>query len=135
MAERGLSTYETSQPWVCYHYGRTHDKWWPFWNSTRVLGRMCIVAECCVCGNRTPLWMRIPRWGEVPTPKGGRHLRRLEYLSEHLHPDRGHPISWARPLRNLAVFDKGLSLDLLAARLEADINESLDRGLKGAGDE
>ena len=124
----GMETFESSQPWVCYYYGRTHDRWWPLWNSTRLLGRACIIAECCVCGDRTPLWLRIPRWGSVPVPAGGRHAARARYLALHAHPDRGHPISWARPLRNLAVFDRGLDLDLLAARLEADLNGAAPEG-------
>ena len=33
------TTYEATRPWVTYTYGRTHDGWWPLWNSTRVLGR------------------------------------------------------------------------------------------------
>lgn len=120
-----LETYETDQPWVCYRYGRTHDKWWPLWSSTRVLGRAGIDAECCVCGDRTTLWLKMPRFGPVPKPKGGRHPARLRYLKAHLHPDQGHPISWARPLRNLAAFGpQGLNLDLLAARLEAELNAS-----------
>lgn len=117
----GMSTYETVQPWVMYHYGRTHDRWWPVWNSTRVLGRACIVAECAVCGDRTPLWFRIPRLG--PVPDAGRHPARVRYLAEHAHPDRGSPMSWAKPLANLAAHPGGLNLDALAMRLEADINE------------
>lgn len=122
MNRKGLSTYETTQPWVCYHYGRTHDGWWPLWNSTRMLGRACIVAECCVCGHKESLWMTIPRFGTVSKPESGRHPMREQFLAAHKHPDRGHPISWALPLRNLDVFSDGLDANLLAARLEADVN-------------
>ena len=118
-----MQTAQTDMPWIIYTYGRTHDLWWPFWSSTRVLGRSCIVCECCVCGDRTPLWMRIPRFGPVPEPEGGMHPQRRAYLKAHLHPGKGHPMSWAKPLRNLNVFSGGLPLDLLAARLEADINQ------------
>lgn len=117
----GMSTFETDQPWVLYHYGRTHDRWWPPWNSTRILGRACITAECIVCGHREAIWMRIPRLGTVPDR--GHHPARIRFLADHAHPDRGHPMSWAKPLANLAAHPGGLNLDLLGARLEADINE------------
>jgi hypothetical protein len=122
----GRDTYETTQPWVTYHYGLTHDKWWPFWNSTRVLGRFKIVMACMVCGDLTVCTLRIPRFGPVPEPATGRHPRRERYLVEHAHPDRGHPMSWAVPLRNMAAHRGGLNLDLLGARLEADLNEGSD---------
>jgi hypothetical protein len=118
-----LDTYETTQPWVTYHYGLTHDKWWPFWNSTRFLGRARMRLACMVCGNQTVVSLRIPRFGSVPEPEGGRHPERKRYLAEHAHPDRGHPMSWAVPLRNLAAHPGGMNLDLFAARLEADLNE------------
>lgn len=123
MSARGMSTCEQDQPWVLYHYGRTHDHWWPFWNSTRVLGRCCIDAECMVCGDRTALWMQIPRFGPVPEPEGGRHPLRVAYLAEHAHPDRGAPMSWARPLANMHALGGRLDLDALAMRIEADLNE------------
>jgi hypothetical protein len=118
-----MSTYETTQPWVLYHYGRTHDKWWPFWNSTRVLGRALIGMECMVCGKFGIARIQIPRFGRVPTPEAGRHPVRKAFLTEHAHPDRGAPMSWAVPLANLAAHPGGLNLDALAMRLEADINE------------
>jgi hypothetical protein len=71
VSEERMSTYETEQPWLCYHYGATHDKWWPFWNSTRVLGIFKINMECCVCGEYRMTRIKIPRFGEVPAPKGG----------------------------------------------------------------
>ena len=119
-----MQTYETTQPWVTYRYGRTVDNWWPFWKSTRVLGRACITAICCVCGDKTDLWMKMPRFGEVPEPPSGRHGLRERYLCEHVHPDRGNMMSWALPLRNPFAMG-GIDLDLLAARLEADINHPL----------
>lgn len=114
-------TYETTQPWVTYTYGLTHDRWWPLWNSTRVLGRARILTTCCVCGKREVASLRIPRFGPVPEPASGRHPARERFLAEHAHPDRGHPMSWALPLRNLAVHSGGLSLDLLGMRLEAEV--------------
>ena len=123
----GMSTYEHTQPWVCYHYGLTHDGWWPFWSSTRFLGRSKIRMECCVCGKQEIATVPIPRWGPVPLPVSGRHPLRERFLVEHAHPDRGAPMSWARPLRNPAVFGaEGMPLDALAMRLEADINEGRD---------
>jgi hypothetical protein len=118
------TTFEVTQPWVTYTFGLTHDRWWPFWNSTRVLGRSRIRCVCAVCGDNTVLSLRIPRWGPVPEPAGGRHPAREQYLAEHRHPDRGHPMSWAMPLLNPAAHPGGLNLDLLAARLEADLNET-----------
>jgi hypothetical protein len=118
-----LETYETTQPWVTYRYGRTVDTWWPWWKSTRVLGRGCIVAICCVCGDRHPIWFKIPRLGKVPD--NGKHPLREAYLRKHVHPDKGHMMSWALPLRNPFAMG-GLDFDLLAARLEADLNEGRD---------
>jgi hypothetical protein len=120
MSDKTMQTSETTQPWVVYTYGRTHDKLWPFWNSTRVLGRCCIICECAVCGDRLPLWMRIPRFG--PVIDKGHHPKRNEYLAAHRHPDRGSPMSWARPLLNPGAHRGGLNLDALAMRLETDLN-------------
>lgn len=117
------TTYETSQPWVVWTIGRTHDVWWPIWTSTRVLGRARVDATCMVCGRHEVLTMRIPRFGPVPEPPGGRHAVRQRFLYDHAHPDRGAPMSWALPLLNLAAHPGGLSLDGLAMRLEADIRE------------
>lgn len=119
----GMSTFESTQPWVLYHYGFTHDAWWPFWNSTRVLGVAKILMECAVCGETKVARLRIPRFGPVPQPKSGRHPVRERFLAEHRHPDRGAPMSWARPLANLAMHPGGLDVDALAMRLEADLNE------------
>ena len=121
-----METAEADQPWVIYVYGRTHDKWWPFWNSTRVLGIARIGLECMVCGTREVVTLRMPRFGAVPEPEGGRHEERLRFLAAHAHPDRGAPMSWAQPLRNLNAHQGGLNLDALAMRLEADLNERGD---------
>lgn len=120
-----METAESDMPWVIYTYGRTHDKWWPIWSSTRVIGRARIGLECCICGKREVVSLKMPRFGPVPEPAGGRHPERTRFLLAHVHKDRSHPIAWARPLRNLNVFNAvgGLDLDLLAARLEADLNE------------
>lgn len=119
-------TYEVTQPWVTYTFGLTHDRWWPLWNSTRVLGRARIQCTCCVCGQREVLSLRMPRFGKVPEPASGRHSERERFLADHAHPDRGAPMSWALPLRNLAAHPGGLHLEQLAMRLEADLNESGD---------
>lgn len=116
-------TCETTQSWCVYTYGATTDRWWPLWRSTRVLGYAKIRMECCVCGRFEWARLRMPRFGPVPKPKSGRHVRREQFLADHTHPDRGHPMSWARPLRNMGVFGGAFSPDLLAMRLQADINE------------
>lgn len=121
-------TYEISQPWIAYTYGLTHDRWWPFWRSTRVLGRARIRCTCMVCGEVEVLSLRIPRFGPVPQPASGRHPAREAFLAEHRHPDRGHPMSWALPLLNPGAHVGGLDVDLLAARLEADLNEGRKDG-------
>lgn len=118
------STYETTQPWVLYHYGRTHDGWWPLWNSTRILGYARIGMECAVCGVHEVIRLRIPRFGAVPEPAGGRHPARARFLAEHAHLDRGAPMSWAKPLLNPAAHPGGLDLGALAMRLEADMQQS-----------
>jgi len=120
-------TFETSQPWVVYTYGLTHDKWWPFWNSTRVLGRARILMTCAVCGVQKIARIPIPRWGKIPEPEGGKHVVRRAFLLAHEHPDRGHPMSWEMPLLNPEAHPGGMNLDLLGFRLEADINESLKK--------
>lgn len=115
------STYETTQPWVAYHYGLTVDTWWPLWRSTRVLGHCKIGMECAVCGAYEVAKLKIPRLGVVPKPASGRHPVRERFLAEHVHLDRGAPMSWAKPLLNPAVHPGGIDLDALAFRLEADL--------------
>ncbi len=129
MSATWKETCETTQPWVIYTYGRNHDGWWPIWTSTRLLGRARIGLECCVCGTTSVVSLRIPRFGAVPEPVSGRHPARERFLADHAHPDRGHPMSWVRPLRNGLVFGgAGLPLDLLAMRLEADVRKGQDGG-------
>lgn len=123
LADEGKDTYETTQPWVVYHYGLTHDRWWPLWNSTRVIGRARMELECAVCGERERVSLPIPRFGPVPEPKNGRHPVRQRFLADHAHPDRGAPMSWARPLLNPAAMSGGLDLDALSMRMEADLNQ------------
>lgn len=124
--KRWMETAEATRPWVIYTYGRTHDGWWPPWRSSRVLGYARIGLECCVCGHTEVVKLRIPRSGSVPKPKSGRHPDRERFLDEHAHPDRGHPMSWAKPMRNMAVFNEvgGLDLGLLAGRIEADVRDA-----------
>ncbi len=116
-------TYEATRPWVTYTFGLTHDRWWPLWTSTRVLGRARIRLTCCVCGTTEVVSLPMPRFGPVPEPKSGRHPERERFLAAHVHPDRGHPMSWALPLRNPAALG-GVDVELLAMRLEADLRES-----------
>jgi hypothetical protein len=107
-------TYETDAPWVTWTYLTTDRR-------TRITGRMRIKMTCCVCGKRETITIKVPRIGPVPTPPGGRHAERIRAIQRHLHPDKGHPMSWALPLRNPFGQPQGLDLNLLAARLEADL--------------
>lgn len=118
MNER-MSTYETTQPWVCYHYGLTHDLWWPFWSSTRVLGHAKITCECAVCGVSQVMKVRMPRFGKVIDR--GDHPMRSAFLKAHAHPDRGHPMSWAKPLLNPEAHDDGINLAALGRRIKNDL--------------
>jgi hypothetical protein len=120
---RGHSTYETTQPWVVYHYGLTHDRWWPLWTSTRIIGRARIVMECAVCGQCEIANLKIPRFGRVPEPATGRHPARERFLGAHAHPDRGAPMSWVKPLLNPGAHPGGIDLDALTMRLSADLND------------
>lgn len=101
MTVHSMSTYETTQPWVCYHYGLTHDLWWPPWSSTRVLGYAKIVCECAVCGQREIQKVKMPRFRKVVDR--GHHPARTAFLARHAHPDRGHPWEWEKPMLNPAV--------------------------------
>lgn len=112
--------YDTEQPWICWWF-LTHDLWWPPWRSTRVLGRSLVLIECSICGKSERLTLRMPRLGPVPIPKGGKHPERVRFMLAHLHPDKPHPMAWAKPLRNIAAHPGGLDLDLLKMRLEADL--------------
>jgi hypothetical protein len=109
-------TYETDAPWITWDWLSTD-------RETRITGRMRMRMTCCVCGKREIVRPRIPRWGPVPTPPGGVHPERIKAKERHAHPDRGHPMSWALPLRN-PFGTGGLDPDLMAMRLEADLRES-----------
>lgn len=119
---RWKSTYEVDQPWVVYHYGLTHDRWWPLKDSTRLLGKARIIMECAVCGIQEIATLPIPRFRKVVDE--GPHPVRVRFLGQHTHPDRGAPMSWKRPLLNPEAHAAGIDLDALAMRLEADLNES-----------
>ncbi len=107
--------YDLDQPWICWWF--LHADW-----VTRATGRSRVRMECAICGKQTVLSMRIPRFGPVPVPKGGKHVQRLRFMHTHVHPDQPHPMAWAKPLRNPDAFGLGgIPLDLLAMRLEADL--------------
>jgi hypothetical protein len=112
-------TYETDAPWVTWTWLSTD-------RETRFTGRMRMRLTCCVCGKREVIRPRIPRFGPVPEPPGGVHPERVAAKERHAHPDRGHPMSWALPLRNPLGQSGGLNLDLMAMRLEADLNQEGD---------
>lgn len=117
----GLSqSAESDMPWVVYTYGRIHDGWWPLWRSSRILGRAAVGCECAVCGKRRVIVVKLPRFGEVPVPAGGKHPERVRFLLDHIHKDRPHQMAWARPLLNMNASGP-LDLDMLAMRLEADL--------------
>jgi hypothetical protein len=116
-------TAEQDQPWIIYTFGRVHDGWWPFWRSSRIIGRMVVGAECMVCGKRKVLIAKLPRFGEVPDR--GKHPLRIRFCLDHIHKDKPHPAAWARPFMNLNAWpNKSLDLDMLAMRLEADLREA-----------
>lgn len=110
--------YDTDAPWVIWHFLSTDLR-------TRITGRSIIQMQCAVCGKRERLRFRIPRVGPVPLPKTGKHPVRLRFIRDHLHPDKGHPMSWAKPLLNPDAHRGGMDLNLLAMRLEADLNEAI----------
>jgi hypothetical protein len=116
--EEGAERYDTDQPWICWTFLTTDAR-------TRITGRSVIVMDCCVCGRKKKVSIRLPRFGPVPIPPGGRHAERIRFMLDHLHPDKPHPIAWAKPLRNTAAHPGGgIDLDLLAMRLEADLREA-----------
>lgn len=107
-----METYETTQPWVVYVYGRTHDLWWPPWSSTRVLGHMKIECQCCICGDSTVLKLKMPRFG--PIEDRGRHAARVAYLEKHRHPlQQTAPETWVWPLRNAAALRGDDFMDIM----------------------
>lgn len=108
--EEGAERYDTDQPWICWRFLSTDAR-------TRVTGRSVIRMDCCVCGAKETVRIRIPRFGPVPVPPGGRYAERVRFMLAHLHPDKGHPMSWEKPLRNPFAQRGGLDLELLAMRL------------------
>jgi len=106
--------YDTDQPWICWQFLSTDRR-------TRITGRSVILMDCCICGESKKVSIRLPRFGPVPVPPGGRHAERIRFMLAHLHPDKPHPMAWAKPLRNLAAHPGGINLGLLAMRLEADL--------------
>lgn len=111
-------TYEVEQPWVIYTYPYTDAEC----DRRGLLAH--VVMECIVCGD-TEDWT--VKAGEEPKPQvNGYAAERVDFLLTHRHPDRGSPMSWARPLRNVAAHPGGMDVDALAMRLEADINEAQD---------
>lgn len=111
---RSEGRYDTDQPWICWWFLSTD-------RETRLTGRSRVEISCCVCGKRETLRIKLPRFGTVPIPPGGRHAERLRFMLAHLHPDRGHQMSWAKPLMNPWP-NGGIDTELLAMRLQADLN-------------
>lgn len=112
----GTERYDTDAPWICWRFLSADAR-------TRITGRMVVDMDCCVCGKHRKLRLRIPRFGAIPDQ--GKHPARARFILDHLHPDKGHPMSWAKPMRNPFGQKGGLDLSLLAMRLEADLNEAL----------
>ena len=92
-----METYETNQKWITYRYGRTHDRWWPLWNSTRVLGFAKIDMTCAICGKRQIARISMPRLGQIVDR--GPHPQRTAFLEAHRHPNEANNrLTWAIPL-------------------------------------
>lgn len=111
----GAERYDTEQPWVCWRFLSTDAR-------TRITGRSKILMDCCVCGKKRLVTIRLPRFG--PVQDRGQHAERIRFKLDHLHPDKGHPMSWAKPLRNPFAQREGVNLELLAMRLEADLRKA-----------
>jgi hypothetical protein len=110
--------YDTDLPWVCWWFLSTD-------RETRFTGRCRVLMECAVCGERRRFRFPIPRFG--PIPDRGEHPVRTRFKLAHLHRDKPNPMAWARPLLNPAAHRKGIDLDLLAMRLEADLRARADQ--------
>lgn len=108
-------TFEVTQPWVTYHY--------PYTDRQATLRGLVAKVEmsCAVCGDREDWTVRIGR--RPKQDARGYAVERSAFLAAHAHPDRVHPMSWAQPLRNPAAHQDGIDADLLAMRLQADLNE------------
>lgn len=113
-------TYEVGQPWVTYHY--------PYDDRQATLRGLFALVEmsCLVCGG-TEEWK--VRWGQqrkIKHDHRGYAMERVKFLADHAHPDRGHPMSWAKPLGNVAAHEHGLDAGMLAMRIEADLLRAAD---------
>jgi hypothetical protein len=114
-----LETYEVDQPWVIYRYLTTDRR-------TRFTGVAKIQCECAVCGESRVLKLRIPRFGRIVDR--GKHPERIKFLLEHVHRgEKHHPMAWAKPLLNPAAHPGGIDLDLLAMRLQADLQADQEK--------
>lgn len=113
--DEGAERYDTDAPWICWRFLTTDAR-------TRITGRMVVLMDCCVCGETRKLRLKIPRVGDTTTQ--GKHPARAQFILDHLHPDKGHPMSWAKPLRNPFGISGSIDLDLLAMRLQADLQEA-----------
>lgn len=104
-------TYETDAPWVTWTWLSTD-------RETRITGRMRMRMECCICGAVEIVRPRIPRWGPVPIPEGGRHAVRVAAVERHHHTDRRNPILWRKPLRNLSALGNTSIESVIRTRLD-----------------
>lgn len=108
-----MRNYETEQPWIIYTY--------PYTDAVCAKkGLQAFVSmQCAVCGEQIH-WA--PKIGEeLPEYIDGRAPVRIDFCQLHIHPEKGHPMSWSMPLLNPAVHEEGIDLTLLTMRLEADI--------------
>lgn len=103
-----LETFEVGSPWITYHYLTTDRR-------TRVTGRSKILLACAICGHEETVTLRIPRFGPVPEPKGGRHETRVAFVRGHQHTaeDRRDRRRWVKPLRNVAGMDSAVMAGIL----------------------
>jgi hypothetical protein len=108
MSEQEIyETFETGQPWITWTY--LHPDWW-----TRVFGKTQVEAVCCICGHRETITVRMPRFGPVSAPAGGRHPTRVKFCSEHVHRlQQQAPETWVLPLRNPAALSGRDIMDVL----------------------
>ncbi len=118
---RLLETYEVGSPWITYHY-LTTDR------QTRITGRSKILLACAICGHEEVLTLRIPRIGPVPTPKGGRHEKRVEFVRTHQHTadQRRDRKTWAKPLRNLAGLDPQVMVEIFEDVVQQAVDTARD---------
>ncbi len=114
---------EASQPWVTWTYFR--PDWW-----TRIFGKSQVKALCCICGHREVVTVKIPRFGRVPEPAGGRHPVRVKFCDQHRHPlQQRAPETWAMPLHNLNAISGDDAMGIfqdVAAKAVRDANRAGD---------